>query len=625
MGAARHSFPDVRQATASPAIASASLAVALVWPVRSVGVVLAPPSASARPTPGGGGDSAALPRPAGRLAACDFDESCGVAPEAPVTNCAKVVVPMDWRHPDDHPDITLAIAYSRATGTRKGLFTSNPGGPGADGLDFTSFAGARQASMFTDYDLLGFDPRGFGYSENVRCFTTERQAGRAAGRGRPPGAQQEDPRGRGGQCQALGEACSSTEFSQFVSTQQTVYDLEFLRRYLGRDKPDYAKLNYIGYSYGTWLGAWYADTYPDHVGRFILDSNMNWTARCTPTSSPTRSPSSGAGTRCSIPGWRGTTRPTGWAAPPRRWRRSYERIRTNLLRAYRRGDFVYSVAEADDLIAGQILRQLAVPGGRPHLASTASRSARARISRPLLRRLDATASGPPGRRRLGRGPAPGANRGRQADDDEPVEVDGAEVVRCNDSAYSRDLTKILKRADADAKKYPFVGYTNTVAMCNYWKFAPDHPDHRSGRRAADVDVRVRGGSGDRVRGGTGRAQEDRGPHPAGLGGQRGPARLYIDGPSPCVERIGDEFLFSGVLPAEDKVCSTTPLPRDKRVYALKGPLNGKSYRWMSAAVLGAPGSPNAVVRRDARARARPWPRRLTSRPIDFSLPPPWRR
>ena len=45
-----------------------------------------------------------------------------------------------------------------------------------------------------------------------------------------------------------------------------------------RAKPSYAKLNYIGYSYGTWLGTWYADTYPNRVGRFVLDSNMNWTS-----------------------------------------------------------------------------------------------------------------------------------------------------------------------------------------------------------------------------------------------------------------------------------------------------------------------------------------------------------
>ncbi len=66
-------------------------------------------------------------------------------------------------------------------------------------------------------------------------------------------------------------------------------------------------------------------------------------------------------------------------------------------------------------------------------------------------------------------------------------------------------------------------------------------------------------------------------------GQHG---VYLAGPSPCAERIGDAFLFNGVLPAEDKVCGTTPLPRDKKVYALKGPLDGKSYSIAPHAVVG---------------------------------------
>ena len=57
-------------------------------------------------------------------------------------------------------------------------------------------------------------------------------------------------------------------------------------------------------------------------------------------------------------------------------------------------------------------------------------------------------------------------------------------------------------------------------------------------------------------------------------GQHG---LYVDGPSPCVEAAGDNFLFRGRLPSKNIVCTTTPLPLDSRVYSLKGPLNGKSY------------------------------------------------
>jgi hypothetical protein len=57
-------------------------------------------------------------------------------------------------------------------------------------------------------------------------------------------------------------------------------------------------------------------------------------------------------------------------------------------------------------------------------------------------------------------------------------------------------------------------------------------------------------------------------------GQHG---LYIDGPSPCAEKFGDDFLFSGVLPAQDQICTTSPLPDDSKVYPLNGPVDGNSY------------------------------------------------
>ncbi len=449
--------------------------IALAMVSAAVGVVLAPLPASALT------DAPAAAIPQRYLdqqvdwQPCDFDEFLRFFyPEAPVTNCASVAVPMDWRHPDAHPDITLAIAYSKATGTSKGLFTANPGGPGSDGVDFTSFAAVDKPRLFSDYDLLGFDPRGFGNSENVRCFTTEKKIARLV--------DVEDPRARNKKTHAaelasaklFGEACSSTEFSRFVNTQQTVYDLEFLRRYLGRDKPAYDRLNYLGYSYGTWLGAWYADTYPSHTGRFLLDSNMNWTASMY-ANQLTDSFSFQRRRDLMFYPWvarRHKTYRLGDTAA--KVRRSYEKIRTKLLKSYRRGDYVYSVAEADDLIAGQLFANWQFPEAASTLLDLKSVSSVSTADRAALRRLDATA-----RRiaRLGAGSAADLGQARRAaakaGDDEQIEVGGnSTVVRCNDSAYPRDLTKVLKRADADAAKYRFIGYNNTVSMCSYWKFAP---------------------------------------------------------------------------------------------------------------------------------------------------------
>src|SRR5690349_21194687 len=86
------------------------------------------------------------------------------------SQCARVSVPMDWQNPAKG-SIALAIAYLPASGTSKGLLTTNPGGPGAAGLTFTE-ALSWSKTQLRQYDLLGFDPRGFGASTPVKCRTT---------------------------------------------------------------------------------------------------------------------------------------------------------------------------------------------------------------------------------------------------------------------------------------------------------------------------------------------------------------------------------------------------------------------------------------------------------------------
>ena len=573
--------------------------IALAMVSAAVGVVLAPlPALAVTDAP-----AAAIPQryldQHVEWLPCDFDEFLRFFyPEAPATNCTSVTVPMDWRHPDAHADITLAIAYSKATGTSKGLFTANPGGPGSDGVDFTSFAAADKPRLFSDYDLLGFDPRGFGSSENLRCFTTEKALDRLV--------DVEDPRARNRKTHAAelasaklyGEACSSTEFSRFVNTQQTVYDLEFLRRFRGGDKPAYDKLNYLGYSYGTWLGAWYADTYPNHTGRFILDSNMNWTASMY-ANQLTDSFSFQRRRDLMFYPWvarRNKSYHLGNTAA--KVRSSYEKIRTRLLKSYRRGDYFYTVAEADDLIAGQLFADWQFPEAAATLLDLKSVSS-ASPNPAALRRLDATAKRVA---RLGAGSAADLRQARKAAataaDDEQIEVGGSSTaVRCNDSAYPRDLTKVLKRADADAAKYRFIGYSNTVSMCSYWKFAPMTRTIDLQGAPRILMIQSEGDPATAYEGALA-AHQSTADHTRLLSvndeGQHG---VYLAGPSPCTERVGDAFLFNGVLPAKNKVCGTTHLPRDKKVYAFKGPLDGKSYSIASQPSSARPGSPNEVVRR----------------------------
>ena len=501
---------------------------------------------------------------------CWFDPIIiGEVPTAPRTLCAKITVPMDWRHPDDHPDITLAIAHSRATGTSRGLLTSNPGGPGAGGLEFTAALALSKLSMFTDYDLLGFDPRGFGASETVGCYAT-----RAEWDALP---HVDDFRVRNkkthtvevARSKLFGKVCSSSELSRFVNTQQTVYDLDFLRRYLGQDKPNYAKLNYIGYSYGTWLGTWYADTYPDRVGRFILDSNMNWTSSMYASQAAHSFSFQRRRDKMFYP-WLARHHQTyGLGSTSATVAKSYERIRADMLKAYLRGDFVPSPAEMDRVIQDKLYANWQFPDAASTLVDFKFIGAGS-ADAALRKRVDLAV------RAATRGDRSAA---RAAPAPDLVEVyDAGQVVRCNDSAYSRNLTEVLKRADADAKKHPFVGYQNTLGVCNYWKFAPAT---RTIDLAGVPRMLMFESEGDPATPYEGAlaAHKKAAAHTRLVSvddeGQHG---LYIDGPSPCVEEIGDSFLFGGIMPQNDVTCTTTPLPDDSRVYSLEGPLNGQSYR-----------------------------------------------
>lgn len=488
---------------------------------------------------------------------------------------------MDWRHPDDHRNITIAIAYSKATGLSKGLFTMNPGGPGVPAREGTAYFGAENPAFWADYDLLGMDPRGFGDSERIHCYSSAAKL--------EPLRQVDDPRRRDkdshqaelARAKIFGEACSTTEFSRFVSTQQTVYDLEFLRRYLGSDRPVYDKLNYLGYSYGTWLGTWYADTYPSHTGRFILDSNMNWTSSMY-ANQITDSFSFQRRRDEMLYPWiarRHSTYELGKTSAHVKAR--YEKIRADLLAVYRRGGFVISVSDLDFQVLGNVYSNRQFPEAASQILDAQAMAAgdpralkAARVTAD--RKAESSASLPADVR----SPRVTADRAKLSgkSDDELFEVGGGEqAVRCNDSAYPRDLAGLLRRSDSDAAKYRFIGYSNTVTMCSYWK-------HPATTRTIDLAGAPRllmfQSEGDPATAYEGALVAHRATanHTRMVSvddeGQHG---LFLNGASNCVDQIGTDFLFHQAMPGEDYICGTSPLPRDSRVYKLDGPLDGKSF------------------------------------------------
>ena len=225
--------------------------------------------------------------------------------EATAFKCAKVKVPLDYSQPDGQT-IEIAMKKHVATGSiHRGSLFINPGGPGGSGVQYveaaaeTSFAGVQGS-----YDIIGFDPRGVGSSTPITCAAANDAAATpAAGVGAPQADTPPSPVDGGAnndykeKSPEVDAAASGTSFEDaapriadeykqaeaqcaantkpaglldHVDTVSAVRDLDILRALSGNEKLDYA-----GFSYGTYLGAHYAELFPSNTGRMVLDGAVD--------------------------------------------------------------------------------------------------------------------------------------------------------------------------------------------------------------------------------------------------------------------------------------------------------------------------------------------------------------
>ncbi len=179
--------------------------------------------------------------------------------------CAELVLPLDYTRPAAER-ISLVISRKKAMEPerRRGILVLNPGGPGGSGLGMPSYlAGTELAKV---YDLIGFDPRGVGGSTALTCRTVPELATIDT---RP--ADSEFPKWAA-EARAAEDACQRAAggIRPFVNTANTARDLDVVRAALGEQK-----LNYLGYSYGTYLGAVYGSLFPTRLDRSVLDSAVH--------------------------------------------------------------------------------------------------------------------------------------------------------------------------------------------------------------------------------------------------------------------------------------------------------------------------------------------------------------
>ncbi|MFC4068096.1 alpha/beta hydrolase [Actinoplanes subglobosus] len=240
------------------------------------------PEGSDQPARQGG---AAAPAPSGSGSALRWKpcpevprELVGRAAKGMTYECATVPVPKDWAAPvaGETYGIDMIRIRSDQQRDRIGSLLLNPGGPGGSGIDVAVYLSYGQAlgglpTAVTDrFDIVGFDPRGVGESDPVKCIDAKDQDASFAADPDPVSQAAFDEVAALNKKIADGCATEYGPSLRTYSTEQAARDLDALRAAVGDEK-----LTYLGFSYGTLLGATYAQLFPKNVRALVLDGAVD--------------------------------------------------------------------------------------------------------------------------------------------------------------------------------------------------------------------------------------------------------------------------------------------------------------------------------------------------------------
>ncbi|WP_079109953.1 alpha/beta hydrolase [Streptomyces roseifaciens] len=179
--------------------------------------------------------------------------------------CATLKVPLDYSDPGGK-EIDIAVSRLKASSAkeRRGVLLLNPGGPGGPGLDMPVDPNLNlPEEVKRQYDVIGFDPRGVGRSSPVSCgLTDDEQNFERPYKAETFAKDVEWARTVADKCRA-----EAGDRLRHLTTRNTARDMDVIRAVL-----DEEKLSYLGFSYGTYLGAVYTQMFPQRTDRFVLDS-----------------------------------------------------------------------------------------------------------------------------------------------------------------------------------------------------------------------------------------------------------------------------------------------------------------------------------------------------------------
>ncbi|MGW5397518.1 alpha/beta hydrolase [Streptomyces sp. NPDC003952] len=450
--------------------------------------------------------------------------------------CATIKVPLDYRRPAGR---TLDQAISRVRSTnpakRHGVLLLNPGGPGGTGLELPLALGeVVPPEVAEQYDLIGFDPRGVGASSPISCGLTDAEQG--IDRPYHPGSFPSDV----AWARNIAAKCREKAGSvlPYITTRNTARDMDTIRAVLGE-----RKLSYLGYSYGTYLGAVYTQLFPGRTDRFVLDSGVDPNLI-----------------------WRGMFQTWATEAEPAfaRWTRwAAERSGEHHL-----GESPAAVSKTFwDLVARADRDPIDFQGEK--ITGDDIRRARALFFypaqvTPLVVALKDAADGKPAvtpgasgpgfdmKRALAgaSGPAPA-----EAASDNAVAVLWS--VACGDTdAWPRDPERYRRDAVRDKAAYPLYGdFASNIKPCAFWP-RPLEPQTPMKVRAGVLTVQNEWDSQTPLASGQGLHRALKGSRMVlALGGEG--HGVYLADPNSCAAAPVTAYLATGKLPARDITCRTT--------------------------------------------------------------------
>ncbi|WNV83450.1 alpha/beta hydrolase [Umezawaea sp. Da 62-37] len=437
--------------------------------------------------------------------------------------CASVVVPLDYADPG-LDRISLAISRRKATGQpRLGVLVANPGGPGGSGLRMPAYLSKTAAAK--SYDLIGFDPRGVGDSTALTCRVKPEIATVDS---RPPDS--EFPKWTA-EAHAVEDACQASGggIRRFVNTESTARDLDVIREVLGEQR-----INYLGYSYGTYLGAVYGTLFPDRLDRSVLDSSVHpeWLWR-------QQAKGQAIATRRNVEQW------ADWAA-----------LHDGDLRLGRSGAEVMALVE-------KASARLAVDpvGGHTRTEFDAAVGVGARY-RPLWTELGRIVGG----LTTGTDPKAAVEQSARFAAAAAGELQSGvfDTVTC-EADWPRDLETYYEDMRVFRDRYPYgLGVLRAApTACTFRSFTPPGPMVQLKRDGYPVGLVVQAE-------GDSQTQYEGGPAMASRLGDNlitvldeGKHGLYASG-NACVDAAVDHYLVDGVLPASSSTCPGDPRPDPSR-------------------------------------------------------------